>query len=100
MYSNDIDKEILYWIKQLGFKWISCGKLIDHIKENYVKEQRDVIIEYIEAMEIKVPSIDILDWNKICQEDNDYEQIAKDKYLNIHRLENDSIELKRLDLIK
>ena len=51
-------------------------------------------------MEIKVPSIDILDWNKICQEDNDYEQIAEDKYLNIHRLENDSIELKRLDLIK
>lgn len=100
MYSNDIDKEILYWIKQLGFEWINCGKLIDHIKEHYVKEQRDVIIEYIEAMEIKVPSIDILDWNKICQEDNDYEQIAEDKYLNIHRLENDSIELKRLDLIK
>ena len=59
-----------------------------------------MITEYIEAMEIKVPSIDILDWNKICQKDNDYEQIAKDKYLNIYRLESDSVELKRLNLIQ
>lgn len=96
----DIDKIIVDWIEQFGFEWIDCGKLVDHIKEHYVSEQKDVVMEYIEAMEIKVPSIDILDWDKICQQDNDYEQIAKDKYLNIYRLENDSLELKRLDLIK
>ena len=39
----DIDKEILYWIEQLGFKWIDCGKLIEHIKKNYVKSGEDVV---------------------------------------------------------
>lgn len=36
----DIDKEILYWIEQLGFKWIDCGKLIEHIKKKLCKKWR------------------------------------------------------------
>lgn len=96
----DIDKEILYWIDQFGYEWVNCGKLIDYIKENYVKDQRDVIEEYVELMEIKVPSIDILDWDRICQEDNDYEELDNGKYLNTYLLESDSLELKRLNLIK
>ena len=96
----DIDKEILYWVEQLGYEWINCGQLIDHIKENYVKTQREVVEEYVELMEVKVPSIYILDWDKICDEDNDYEQIGIDMYLNTYRLEMDSLELQRLDLIK
>lgn len=96
----DIDKEILYWIDQFGYEWIDCGKLIDYIKENYIKDQRDVVESYVEVMEIKVPTIDILDWNRICEEDDDYEALDDGRYLNTYLLESDSIELKRLNLIK
>lgn len=96
----DIDKEILYWIDQFGYEWIDCGKLIDYIKENYVKDQRDVVESYVEVMEIKVPTIDILDWNRICEEDDDYEALDDGRYLNTYLLETESIELKRLNLIK
>lgn len=96
----DIDKEILYWIDQLGYEWINCGKLIDYIKENYVKDQIDVIKEFVEVMEIKIPNIDLLDWDRICQEDNDYEKLENGQYLNTYLLESDSLELQRLNLIK
>lgn len=95
----DIDKEILYWIEQLGFKWINCGKLIDHIKENYVKNREDVVREFVEVMEWIV-DIDCLDQEKICKSDEDYEYLGQDLYLNVFMLENDDAELKRLDLIE
>lgn len=95
----DIDKEILYWIEQLGFKWINCGKLIDHIKENYVKNREDVVREFVEVMEWIV-DIDCLDQEKICESDEDYEYLGQDLYLNVYMLENDDVELKRLDLIE
>lgn len=95
----DIDKEILYWIEQLGFKWINCGKLIDHIKKNYVKNREDVVREFVEVMEWIV-DIDCLNQEKICESDEDYEYLGQDLYLNIYMLENDDVELKRLDLIE
>lgn len=95
----DIDKEILYWIEQLGFKWINCGKLIDHIKKNYVKNREDVVREFVEVMEWIV-DIDCLDQEKICKSDEDYEYLGQDLYLNVFMLENDDVELKRLDLIE
>ena len=96
----DIDKEILYWVNQFGYEWIDCGKLIDYIKENYIKDQRDVVESYVEIMEIKVPTIDILDWDRICEEDEGYEALDDGRYLNTYLLESDSTELKRLNLIK
>lgn len=95
----DIDKEILYWIEQLGFKWINCGKLIDHIKKNYVKNREDVVREFVEVMEWIV-DIDCLNQEKICESDEDYEYLGQDLYLNVFMLENDDVELKRLDLIE
>lgn len=95
----DIDKEILYWIEQLGFKWINCGKLIDHIKKNYIKNREDVVREFVEVMEWIV-DIDCLDQEKICKSDEDYEYLGQDLYLNVFMLENDDVELKRLDLIE
>lgn len=95
----DIDKEILYWIEQLGFKWINCGKLIDHIKKNYVKNREDVVREFVEVMEWIV-DIDCLDQEKICKSDEDYEYLGQDLYLNVFMLENDDVELKRLNLIE
>lgn len=95
----DIDKEILYWIDQFGWEWINCGELIDYIKENYVKSQEDVVNEFVEVMEWRV-DIDYLNKDAICENDNDYEHICDDLYLNIYRLECDEIELKRLNLIK
>lgn len=95
----DIDKEILYWIEQLGFKWIDCGKLIEHIKKNYVKNREDVVREFVEVMEWIV-DIDFLDQKRICDADDDYEYLGQDLYLNVYMLENDDVELKRLDLIE
>lgn len=95
----DIDKEILYWIEQLGFKWIDCGKLIEHIKKNYVRNREDVVREFVEVMEWIV-DIDFLDQKRICDADDDYEYLGQDLYLNVYMLENDDVELKRLDLIE
>lgn len=95
----DIDKKILYWIEQFDFKWIDCGKLIEHIKKNYVKNREDVVREFVEVMEWIV-DIDCLDQEKICESDEDYEYLGQDLYLNVYMLENDDVELKRLDLIE
>lgn len=95
----DIDKKILYWIEQLDFKWIDCGKLIEHIKKNYVKNREDVVREFVEVMEWIV-DIDCLDQEKICESDEDYEYLGQDLYLNVYMLENDDVELKRLNLIE
>lgn len=95
----DIDKKILYWIEQLGFKWNDCGKLIEHIKRNYVRNREDVVREFVEVMEWIV-DIDCLDQEKICESDEDYEYLGQDLYLNVYMLENDNVELKRLDLIE
>ena len=95
----DIDKKILYWIEQLDFKWIDCGKLIEHIKKNYVKNREDVVREFVEIMEWIV-DIDCLDQEKICESNEDYEYLGQDLYLNVYMLENDDVELKRLDLIE
>lgn len=95
----DIDKEILYWIEQLGFKWIDCGKLIEYIKKNYVKSEEDIVREFVEVMEWIV-DIDFLDQKRICDADDDYEYLGQDLYLNVYMLENDDVELKRLDLIE
>ena len=95
----DIDKEVLYWIEQLGFKWIDCGKLIEHIKKNYVRSREDVVREFVEVMEWIV-DIDFLDQKRICDADDDYEYLGQDLYLNVYMLENDDVELKRLDLIE
>lgn len=95
----DIDKKILYWIEQLDFKWIDCGKLIEHIKKNYVKNREDVVREFVEIMEWIV-DIDCLDQEKICESNEDYEYLGQDLYLNVYMLENDDVELKKLDLIE
>lgn len=95
----DIDKKILYWIEQLGFKWNDCGKLIEHIKRNYVKSEEDVVREFVEVMEWIV-DINFLDQKRICEADDDYEYLGQDLYLNVFMLENDDVELKRLNLIE
>lgn len=96
----DIDKEILYWIDQYGFKPKSTGKLIDYIKENWIVNQRELVERYVEVMEIKVPTIDILDWDRISEMDNDYKELGNGKFLNVYEIETNDIELKRLDLIE
>ena len=95
----DIDKEILYWINQLGFEWINCGQLIDHIKENYIKDSESIVDEFIECMDWKVDK-QYLNKEKICTDDEDYEHLGNDMYLNIYLLESDSLELKKLNLIE
>lgn len=95
----DIDAEILYWIEQLDFEWIDCGKLINYIKQHYIRSAYHVVYEFVECMEWKV-DIDFLNHKMICEADTDYEYLGDDMYLNVYRLEDDELELKRLNLIK
>jgi hypothetical protein len=94
----DIDEEILYWIEQLGYEPINTGKLIDYIKENYVKRGEDIIDEWCELKGWKVDK-DYLDWNMIIRNDYEYDKVDKDKFLNVYQLEHAELELKRLNLI-
>lgn len=96
----DPDKEILYWIDYFEYKWIDCGELIDYILETYTKTQKEIVEEYVEVMEIKVPSIHILDWDKIVEIDNDYVSIGEDLYLNVYRLEHEEDTLRQEELIE
>lgn len=95
----DIDKEILYWIDQFGYEWINCGKLIDYIKENLVVNDEHIINRWCEINEWKV-DIDYLNWDKIIENDDDYEYLCNGLYLDVYQLEDMGLELKRLDLIK
>lgn len=96
----DIDKEILYWIDYFGYQWVDCGQLIEYIKDNYTQTQIKIVKEYINVMKIRVPSIHILDWDKIVEIDDDYVSIGEDLYLNIWRLEHEEDVLRREGLIK
>lgn len=96
----DVDKEIMYWIDYFGYEWIDCGQLIEYIKDNYTQTQIKIVKEYINVMKIRVPSIHILDWDKIVEIDNDYVSIGEDLYLNIFRLEHEEDVLRKEGLIK
>lgn len=95
----DIDKEILYWIDQFGYEWINCGELIDYIKENFVVNDEYIIDRWCEINEWRVDK-DYLNWDKIIENDEDYEYLCNGLYLDIYQLEDIELELKRLDLIK
>lgn len=95
----DIDKKILYWIEQFGFKWIDSGELIDYIKKNYIRNGEEIIDEFIWYMEWKVDK-KYLNKEKIIEDNNDYDDLGNDMYLNIFLLEQDSLTLQRLDLIE
>lgn len=97
---TDVDKEIMYWIDYFGYKWVDYGQLIEYIKNNYTKTQQEVVEEYVEVMEVKVPSIHILDWDKIVEIDDDYISLGEDIYLNIYRLEHEEDVLRKEGLIK
>ena len=95
----DIDGEILYHIEQYDYKPVNTGKLIDYIKENWVVDDEHIVRQYIEVMEIKVPDLDILDWDYIISRDDDYEHIGGGRYLNVYELESNEKELRELNLI-
>ena len=97
---TDVDKEVMYWIDYFGYKWVDCGQLIEYIKDNYTQTQIKIVKEYINVMKIRVPSIHILDWDKIVELDGDYVSIGKDLYLNIWRLEQEEDVLRREGLIE
>ena len=97
---TDVDKEVMYWIDYFGYKWVDCGQLIEYIKDNYTQTQIKIVKEYINVMKIRVPSIHILDWDKIVELDGDYVSIGEDLYLNIWRLEQEEDVLRKEGLIE
>lgn len=103
--NTDIDKEAMYWrimswIDYFGYEWVDRGQLIDYIKDNYTQTQIKIVKEYINVMKIRVPSIHILDWDKIVEIDDDYVSIGEDLYLNIFRLEHEEDVLRKEGLIE
>ena len=103
--NTDIDKEAMYWrimswIDYFGYEWVDCGQLIEYIKDNYTQTQIKIVKEYINVMKIRVPSIHILDWDKIVEIDDDYVSIGEDLYLNIFRLEHEEDVLRKEGLIE
>ncbi len=103
--NTDIDKEamywrIMYWINYFGYEWVDCGQLIEYIKDNYTQTQIKIVKEYVNVMKIRVPSIHILDWDKIVELDDDYVSIGEDLYLNIWRLEHEEDVLRKEGLIE
>lgn len=95
----DIDEAILGIIDQLGFEWVDCGKLIDYIKDNYVKTDIEVVERFSNDMEWKV-DIQYLDCEKILNEcEIDYTFLGSGLYINIDELENDKLLLQRQNLI-
>lgn len=103
--NTDIDKEamywrIIYWIDYFKYEWVDCDQLIEYIKNNYTKTQIKIVKEYINVMKIRVPSIHILDWDKIVELDDDYVSIGEDLYLNIFRLEHEEDVLRKEGLIE
>lgn len=97
---TDVDKEIMYWIDYFGYKWVDYDQLIEYIKDNYTQTQIKIVKEYINVMKIRVPSIYILDWDKIVEMDGDYVSIGEDLYLNIFRLEHEEDVLRKEGLIE
>lgn len=96
----DIDAKILYWIDYFEYKWIDCGKLIDYIKDNWVRTKEEVVRHYMEAMKYNNVDINDLDWNYICEKDNDYEKLYDNLYINIYELENSKEYLQKIKLIR
>ena len=99
MYRSLVDEDIIYWIDQMGYEIINEKEVLNYIKENFIRTHREVVEEFIIAMEIKIPDIFLLDWEAICRQDNDYEELENGKYLNRYLFEEESSELKRLNLI-
>lgn len=95
-----VKQEISYWLNYFDFYPINLDDTIEYVIENYVKNQKDVVSEYIEVMEIKIPTVYILNYDKICEMDDDYVKIGEDMYLNIYTLSQDYSELQQNGLIK
>lgn len=102
----DIDEAILGIIDQLGFEWTDCGKLIDYIKDNYIKTDIEVVENFSNNMGWKV-NIQYLNYEKILNEceinytflGSDYNHLGEGLYINIDELENDKLLLQQQDLI-
>ena len=97
--STMIDTDLIYWIDQMGYEIVKEEELLDYVKKNFIRTQREVVEEYVEIMEVNIQDIFLLDWDAICNISDDYEELEDGRYLNRYLLEEESLELKRLDLI-
>lgn len=97
---SDINEEILYWCNYFGYEWIDCDQLIEYVKENFIRTKKEVVIEFVELTDVRINDIYMLDWNYICDNDNDYVEIVPGKYLNIFLLEVAGSELEKNGLVR
>ena len=95
-----IKEEVLYWATQLGYEIINVDEFVQYCIDNYIRTKEEVIDNYIEIMEIKVPYRECLDEDWIIENDDDYVKINSNTYLNLYYLETNDVELKRENLIK
>ena len=77
-------------IEKLSFYLEECGA-------TYIADSEDVVIQWAELMDIRCPT-EFLDWDRIIQADNDWEEISKNRFLNIYRIFEDGDTIKELEL--
>ena len=65
----------------------------------YIADQEDVVIQWAELMDINCPT-EFLDWNRIVDSNNDWEELSNSRYLNIYRIFEDQDVLNELELKK
>lgn len=96
-----IYNEIVEYLSQsLDFKVPNRGALLDYAIDHYIREKKEVIENWVEAMEVQVPSLKCLDWDYIVYYDDDYVRITENLYLNVFWLTEDINTLIKLNLIE
>lgn len=95
-------KELIRIFDENSYDVTDLEKLTFYLEESgatYIADQEDVVIQWAELMDINCPT-EFLDWNRIINSDNDWEELSNSRYLNIYRIFEDQDVLNELELKK
>ena len=100
--NNKEKKELERIFNENGYNVKDIETLSFELEEQgatYIGEKEDIVDQWAELMEIRCPLI-YLDENKIIEDDTDWEELSKNRYLNTYRIFEDRDILKELELKK
>lgn len=95
-------KELIRIFDENSYDVTDLEELTFYLEESgatYIADQEDVVIQWAELMDINCPT-EFLDWNRIVDSDNDWEELSNSRYLNIYRIFEDQDVLNELELKK
>ena len=100
LVNKEEKKEIIRIFNENFFDVLDEEKLIEYLENQgatYLASREDVIDQWTDLMEVKCPVI-YLDEDKIIEDDTDWEELSKDKFLNTFRLFEEDFATKELRL--